>query len=74
MSHHSTASGGVRPGQSLGKLENAGLDPDERLANRLGMQLNTFLKNFGRARTLLLDCLRGRGVSIPLGLLERGGH
>jgi len=52
----------------------AGFDPDETLANRLGMQLNTFLKYFGRARTLLLDCLRGRGVSLPLGLLERGGR
>jgi len=54
------------------RLENAGSDPDETLANRLGMQLNTFLKNFGRARTLLLECLRGRGVSLPLSLLERG--
>jgi len=56
------------------RLENAGSDPDETLANRLGMQLNTFLKNFGRARTLLLECLRGRGVSLPLSLLERGGR
>lgn len=56
------------------RLENAGFDPDETLANRLGMQLNTFLKNFGRARSLLLDCLRGRGVSLPLSLLERGGR
>jgi len=56
------------------RLENAGAEPDETLANRLGMQLNTFLKNIGRARSLLLDCLRGRGVSLPLGLPERGGR
>ncbi|HYP98881.1 MAG TPA: sigma-70 family RNA polymerase sigma factor [Polyangiaceae bacterium] len=56
------------------RLENAGIDPDETLANRLGMQLNTFLKNFGRARTLLLDCLRSRGVSLPRKLLERGSR
>src|SRR6478609_7580844 len=53
------------------RLENAGFEPDETLANRLGMQLNTFLKNFGRARSLLLDCLRSRGVSLP-NLLDRG--
>ena len=56
------------------RLENAGFDPDETLAKRLGMQLNTFLKNFGRARTLLLDCLGSRGISLPLSLLERGGR
>ena len=56
------------------RLDNAGFDPDETLANRLGMQLNTFLKNIGRARSLLLDCLRTRGVSLPLDLLERGGR
>jgi len=55
------------------RLENAGFDPDETLANRLGMQLNTFLKNFGRARSLLLDCLRGRGVSLPLNARQPGG-
>jgi DNA-directed RNA polymerase specialized sigma24 family protein len=47
------------------RIDNAGHDPDETLATRLGMQLNTFLKNFGRARALLLDCLKSKGVSLP---------
>ena len=47
------------------RLGNAGHDPDETLATRLGMQLNTFLKNFGRARALLLDCLKSKGVALP---------
>jgi RNA polymerase sigma-70 factor (ECF subfamily) len=46
----------------LSRIENQGGDADETLAARLGMQLNTFLKNFGRARQLLLECLHGRGV------------
>jgi DNA-directed RNA polymerase specialized sigma24 family protein len=44
------------------RIENQGGDADEALAARLGMQLNTFLKNFGRARKLLLECLAGRKV------------
>jgi RNA polymerase sigma-70 factor (ECF subfamily) len=31
---------------------------------RLGMKLNTFLQNFTRARKLLADCLRSRGVDL----------
>ena len=31
---------------------------------RLEMKLNTFLKNFGRARQFLLKCLRGQGVDL----------
>lgn len=46
------------------RIDNAGHDADETLAARLGMQLNTFLKNFGRARALLLDCLKSKGVSL----------
>lgn len=46
------------------RIGNAGHDADETLATRLGMQLNTFLKNFGRARALLLDCLKSKGVSL----------
>jgi RNA polymerase sigma-70 factor (ECF subfamily) len=48
----------------MARLDDAGHHPDETLATRLGMQLNTFLKNFGRARALLLDCLRTKGVSL----------
>jgi RNA polymerase sigma-70 factor (ECF subfamily) len=44
------------------RIDNQGVDPDETLAARLGMQLNTFLKNFGRARQYLLQCLEARGV------------
>ncbi|MEZ4370204.1 MAG: RNA polymerase sigma factor [Polyangiaceae bacterium] len=46
------------------RLENHGQEPDESLAERLQMKLNTFLKNFGRARQFLLECLRGQGVDL----------
>jgi DNA-directed RNA polymerase specialized sigma24 family protein len=46
------------------RLENAGADPDEVLAARLGMKPNTFLQNFTRARKLLADCLRAHGVEL----------
>ncbi|HEU4405073.1 MAG TPA: sigma-70 family RNA polymerase sigma factor [Polyangiaceae bacterium] len=46
------------------RLSNAGADPDERLAERLNMRLNTFLQNFTRARKLLAECLRKQGVEI----------
>lgn len=39
---------------------------DATLAERLGMSLNTFLQNFTRARRLLAECLRKRGVHHPL--------
>ena len=35
------------------------------------MKLNTFLKNFGRARQFLLECLRGQGVELGFSLGER---
>jgi DNA-directed RNA polymerase specialized sigma24 family protein len=38
---------------------------DADLAARLGMRLNTFLQNVGRARRLLADCLRRAGVQVP---------
>lgn len=46
------------------RLENAGAEPDEILAARLGMKPNTFLQNFTRARKLLADCLRAHGVEL----------
>lgn len=46
------------------RLTSAGSEPDESLAERLGMQLNTFLKNFGRARQHLLQCLERAGVRL----------
>lgn len=54
------------------RLENHGRQPDETLAEQLEMKLNTFLKNFGRARQFLLECLRGHGVELGFSLGERG--
>lgn len=50
------------------RLANEGADPDARLAERLGMRLNTFLQNVVRARRLLADCLRKRGIDLALEL------
>jgi RNA polymerase sigma-70 factor (ECF subfamily) len=50
------------------RLESAGGEPDDTLAERLGMRKNTFLQNFGRARKLLAECLRRRGVDLALEL------
>ncbi|MDB4966511.1 MAG: hypothetical protein JWN44_2200 [Myxococcales bacterium] len=44
------------------RLEAAGGDPDERLAERLNMKLNTFLQNVSRARKLVAECLERHGV------------
>ncbi len=46
------------------RLESGGAEPDDRLAERVGMRLNTFLQNITRARRLLSDCLRRRGVDL----------
>lgn len=46
----------------MARLEAAGGENDEALASRLQMRLNTFLQNVTRARRLLLDCLKSRGV------------
>lgn len=46
------------------RMEAGGCEPDELLAERLGMRLNTFLQNFTRARKLLAACLEGRGVAL----------
>jgi DNA-directed RNA polymerase specialized sigma24 family protein len=46
------------------RLAAEGAEPDATLATELGMKLNTFLKNFGRARQLLLDCLRHKGIAL----------
>lgn len=56
---------GGKPLQALdARLGAAGGEPDEALAARLGMRLNTFLQNVTRARRLLADCLRRRGVDL----------
>ncbi len=64
-----------QPSASLiARLQNVGAEADEALAARLGMQLNTFLKNIGRARQLLVDCLKARGVSVAFAATARGGR
>jgi RNA polymerase sigma-70 factor (ECF subfamily) len=56
-----------KPGLALtARLDSAGADPDPVLAARLGMQPNTFLQNFTRARRLLADCLRKAGIDAEL--------
>jgi DNA-directed RNA polymerase specialized sigma24 family protein len=46
------------------RVESAGGDADAVLAARVKMRLNTFLQNVGRARKLLAECLRRRGVGV----------
>jgi DNA-directed RNA polymerase specialized sigma24 family protein len=46
------------------RIDAAGAEPDQALAARVHMKLNTFLQNVGRARKLLAACLRKRGVDI----------
>jgi RNA polymerase sigma-70 factor (ECF subfamily) len=54
-----------QPARALAeRLQAAGGAPDEILAERLGMRLNTFLQNFTRARKLLAECLKRRGVDL----------
>jgi DNA-directed RNA polymerase specialized sigma24 family protein len=42
----------------------AGARSDAELADAVQMRLNTFLKNVGRARALLIECLRRAGVAL----------
>jgi RNA polymerase sigma-70 factor (ECF subfamily) len=54
-----------KPGQVLReRIAGAGGEPDERIAARLGMRLNTFLQNFTRARRLLGECLEAHGLDV----------
>ncbi len=54
-----------KPRQALdARLASAGGRDDEELAAELHMKLNTFLQNFTRARQLLADCLKKRGVAV----------
>jgi DNA-directed RNA polymerase specialized sigma24 family protein len=55
----------ARPGQALdARLASAGAEPDALVAQRVGMRPNTFLQNIVRARRLLADCLRRRGIDL----------
>ena len=54
-----------KPRQALdARLASAGGADDTDLAESIGMKLNTFLQNFTRARQLLADCLRKKGVDV----------
>jgi DNA-directed RNA polymerase specialized sigma24 family protein len=54
-----------QPARALAaRLASGGAEPDDALAARLAMRLNTFLQNFTRARRLLADCLRRRGIDL----------
>jgi RNA polymerase sigma-70 factor (ECF subfamily) len=54
-----------KPAEALAqRLASAGGEPDEALAARLGMRLNTFLQNFTRARKLLAECLEKHHVDL----------
>ena len=58
-----------RPARALqARLEGGGTEPDDRLAERLGMRRNTFLQNIVRARRFLMECLRQRGVDLAVEL------
>jgi RNA polymerase sigma-70 factor (ECF subfamily) len=47
------------------RLHASGAEPDATLAAALGMRLNTFLQNVGRARKALAECLRRGGAALP---------
>jgi DNA-directed RNA polymerase specialized sigma24 family protein len=52
-----------KPRQALdSRLASGGAQDDAELAEAVGMRLNTFLQNFTRARALLADCLKKRGI------------
>jgi RNA polymerase sigma-70 factor (ECF subfamily) len=54
-----------RPALALqARLDSGGAERDELLAARLGMRRNTFLQNVTRARRLIAECLRRRGVDL----------
>lgn len=54
-----------KPRQALdARLAAGGGRDDVEIAEELAMRLNTFLQNFTRARQMLADCLRKKGVDI----------
>lgn len=56
----------ARPRAALdARLRAGGAEPDAALAAALGMRLNTFLQNVGRARKALAECLRRGGAALP---------
>lgn len=56
-----------KPAQALAaRLESAGGEPDERLAERLSMRPNTFVQNVARARQFLARCLEAQGIVLAV--------
>lgn len=55
----------AKPAEVLAtRIQHGGAEPDQTLAERLGMRLNTFLQNFTRARKLLAECLEKKHIDI----------
>jgi len=54
----------AKPATALAERLAAGGEPDEQLAERVGMRVNTFRQNVSRARALLRDCLERQGVDV----------
>ena len=55
----------AKPARALdARLESEGSERDAVLAERVGMRLNTFLQNITRARRLIAECLRSRGIDL----------
>jgi RNA polymerase sigma-70 factor (ECF subfamily) len=46
------------------RMSSEGAEPDQVLAKRVKMELNTFLQNVTRARRLMAECLRKQGVDL----------
>jgi RNA polymerase sigma-70 factor (ECF subfamily) len=59
----------AKPARALeARLESAGSERDPVLAERIGMKPNTFLQNITRARRLIAECLRRRGIDLVVEL------
>lgn len=55
----------AKPAEVLAaRIQSAGAEPDQTLAERLGMRLNTFLQNFTRARKMLAECLEKKRIDV----------
>jgi DNA-directed RNA polymerase specialized sigma24 family protein len=59
----------LQPGRAIAtRVGNGGAEPDEALAEGLGMRKNTFLQNVTRARKLVADCLARHGIDLAVEL------
>jgi DNA-directed RNA polymerase specialized sigma24 family protein len=59
----------AQPARALqARIENAGRQDDDALAEQIGMRKNTFLQNFTRARKLVAECLKRHGIDLGLEL------